>query len=104
MSGKPRYILIGDKMMSQNDGDIHYISANKLLGLYGLDRRDCILYDSPNCLMGIRESDFIILGPRYHGDYLEHLAKLQETMSGANSTGRAYPSRMVVPGSRPGPR
>lgn len=78
MSKRPRYILLGDTIMSPNDGDIHYISAVRLVGLYGLDRRDCTLYDyGHDCLLGLKESDFIVLAPRPHGDYMEHLARKQ---------------------------
>jgi hypothetical protein len=37
-SKKGRYVLHPGWVTSVNDGDKHYISANKLMRLYGLDR------------------------------------------------------------------
>jgi hypothetical protein len=75
-----KYLLIGDYVSSKTNSDIHYISANSLIKLYDLDPSECYLidYKDRDSLQGIDESKFIVLTPRYEGDYKRHLYTLKE--------------------------
>lgn len=61
-----KYLVMPGNMPSKNDGDIHYISAQKLISLYGVNKNECVI-------AGERSSSYnnklIILSPRYDGDY-----------------------------------
>jgi len=69
--GKRNYLLLGGWVSSKSDGELHYVSATKLLRLYGLDPRECILVNDFNgsSLRGVDLTSLIVLGPRFHGDY-----------------------------------
>jgi len=73
-----KYLVIPDWVVSKNDGQLHYINADKLIKLYGVDRKECkILGDNkPDCQSRIynrilfdQYKDLIKLTPRYDGDY-----------------------------------
>ena len=73
-----KYLLIGGNVVSRTDGQTHYVSANRLCVLYGLDPYACIMLDDtdvpahggrPAKLLGVDESRLIILRPRADGDY-----------------------------------
>lgn len=66
-----KYILMGGNIRSKNDGQIHFISANKLCELYGLNQDECFFCDErfPATYRGIRSEDLTILYPNYEGDY-----------------------------------
>lgn len=49
------------------DGDIHYISAGKLMFLYGLNPADCIVIGNDN--RGLNIGNLIKLYPRNDGNY-----------------------------------
>lgn len=70
-SNMTKYILIGDYVRS-HDGDLHYISANKLLQLYNLKKEECILVEHglKDKLIGFaRQGDYKFLYPRQDGRY-----------------------------------
>jgi hypothetical protein len=52
--------------MSKNDNDRHYITAAKLMQLYKVDPRECIIYREN---VGLDVSKLIPLRPRYNGNY-----------------------------------
>jgi len=76
---KPKYIICPGYVISKTDGQHHYIGAMRLIRLYGVDPRDCFIYepapwwpnyyyvDSGKYLAGVRR-----LGPRYDGNYDLH--------------------------------
>lgn len=69
---KPRYLVIGGMVRSKTDGDYHYVYSRELAMLYGLDMsiHDVTLAEeNGNFLKGFDTSSFIILRPRYDGDY-----------------------------------
>ena len=70
-----KYVLYSGYVISVNDGEKHFVPAHKLIKLYGLNEKDCILDKNPNYLSGpmLQGIDYIVLGPRVRGDYKEHL-------------------------------
>lgn len=65
-------MLVGDYVISKNDGDRHYVSARCLLRLYGLNAEECYLVDPRNYTLGSNSfliGDLIVLTPRYDGNY-----------------------------------
>ena len=67
-----RYALHPGKIESKNDGDHHYVSFLQLVGLYGLNIKECFLWDSESTEMcvGHRWDDFEHhLYPNYNGNY-----------------------------------
>lgn len=76
---KKKYLLKGGYVFSRNgDFQQHYISANQLRDLYNLNRNECIFVDREKDLRGINEEDYIVLTPRYDGDYQSHISKIKE--------------------------
>lgn len=63
-------------MSSLYDADIHYISYNRLIRLYGVNPTECI--DASKIVGPIDETNMISLKPRFYGDYDEFLQTLQE--------------------------
>ena len=61
-----KYLIIPGEVQSQYDGDIHYISAERLIRLYEVDPADCII-DTFNST--IDTTGLIRLRPRHNGDY-----------------------------------
>lgn len=41
-----KYLIIPGKVRSKTDGEIHYVSAGKLMYLYGVVETDCVIYDN----------------------------------------------------------
>lgn len=62
-----KYLVIPGYVDSKN-GERHFISARKLIWLYGVDPKDCIVKHFENSMQEIR-SDLIILQPDYSGNY-----------------------------------
>lgn len=64
----PRYIVHPGKVVSMKDGDIHNVSAQRLMQLYRVNPRDCITADQ--ALHGYEYNGREIhLFPRYDGNY-----------------------------------
>ncbi|EHM1384145.1 hypothetical protein KFS98_003632 [Salmonella enterica] len=74
------FVLCPRGVESKNDGQIHHISAVKLIELYGLKKQDkTMLMDSVWSNYRSREEferihkergiKIVYLGPRYHGNY-----------------------------------
>lgn len=72
-----KYLICPGYVISKNDGDRHYISANQLLRLYRVNPAECeVLKEAdpwePRSLAEQRERRYaglIRLAPRYDGDY-----------------------------------
>lgn len=66
-----KYIVVGGWVTSRNDGERHYVSAEKVARLYNVDPRECYLASGP--LDALYNSNYpddcIILSPRYDGNY-----------------------------------
>jgi hypothetical protein len=69
---KKRYLVHPGMVVSKNDGQEHYISAHRLMKLYQVDPRECLIQE-PNDPFLPRGYDiyypWIHLYPRYDGDY-----------------------------------
>ena len=67
---RPKYLLCPGEIRSKNDGDFHYISAGRLIALYGVKASECTT--------DYRGLDGLIpLEPRYQGDYQEWLKQVE---------------------------
>lgn len=63
---KIRYLLCPGYVFSKFDGDRHFISAEKLKDLYGVDWPDC---DVLKPGINLNKYKYIYLFPRYDGNY-----------------------------------
>jgi len=68
MIGK-KYLVLEGEITSQHDGDIHYISGRRLIELYGVNPKECIVVKPGEEIRGINTSGLILLRPRYDGNY-----------------------------------
>lgn len=59
-----KYLLCPGYITSWNDGDVHYITEEQLIRLYGVNRNDCV---SSKDLKG--STSLIALRPRPSGIY-----------------------------------
>jgi hypothetical protein len=70
---KLKYLVIPGYVISENDGDLHYIGAPKLMRLYGVDPRECIAAPDDlsvgEALRRYPDPDLIILIPDHSGEY-----------------------------------
>lgn len=66
---KEKYVVCPGGIKSQYDGDLHHISAGRLMELYRVDPKDCFIMDSPEKMLGFRWEDYIQLRPRSDGNY-----------------------------------
>lgn len=66
-----KYALYPGYVLSESDGEIHFISAMQLTELYGIDIKKCIVidYNKPETYAGINLSEYILLGSRRGGNY-----------------------------------
>ena len=66
-----RYVLMPGYIQSRNDGQAHYINAEKLSALYGVKLQECFVYDryNPEHRFWRAEKGDILLRPRWDGDY-----------------------------------
>lgn len=62
-----KYAVYPGYVISQNDGDRHYIGADQLIRLYGVDRRDCLIIREHE--RGMFVGGLIALTPQSNGDY-----------------------------------
>jgi len=63
-----KYIAFGGYVRSQNDGDVHYVTARQLVGLYNVKLSECILASNVRRLSQY-EQKLIPLHPSSKGDY-----------------------------------
>ena len=61
-----RYVVYPGYITSKNDGQFHYITAAKLMQLYKVNPRECIVYREN---LGLDVSKLTQLHPRYDGNY-----------------------------------
>jgi hypothetical protein len=61
-----RYVIHPGMVISRNDGQRHWISAEQLMRLYNVRPRECIIGSA----LGMRDHDGLVhLYPRSKGDY-----------------------------------
>ena len=70
-----KYLICPGEITSKSDGDIHHISARKLMMLYKVHPDECYVLrpDSPPHYQGLPKG-LIALSPLYEGNY-EEVAK-----------------------------
>jgi hypothetical protein len=68
MNQNKKYLVIPGYVTSQYDGDRHWVSALRLMHLYGVDPRLCVVQyrEFPG---RIHDTSLICLEPRHDGDY-----------------------------------
>jgi len=64
-----KYGIVPGEIPSKYDGQIHYITAARLMSLYGVNPAECVTLDKAEEAKAIMRTDLIILKPRYDGDY-----------------------------------
>lgn len=71
-----RFIVVPGWVKSENDGERHFISAQSLMSLYGVDPRKCIIVDPGRYetwagykLADLQEAGMVVLRPKQNGDY-----------------------------------
>jgi len=67
-----KYIVIGGRVTSQNDGEKHYINANRLCVLYRVNPDECYLIESSEPHWELRLKglpNLLELTPKYDGNY-----------------------------------
>ena len=62
-----KYVLCPGFVTSKTDRDKHWISADKLIQLYGVNRQECIMFGEKG--FDYKKKGLIFLAPRYNGDY-----------------------------------
>lgn len=76
---KKKYVCIGDFVISQSDGQLHYISAVMLPKLYQVSPQECIFTcEDMETIMGLELEKYTILRPRNDGNYTLPGTKKQE--------------------------
>ena len=60
---KPKYLVKPGWAISKTDEDRHWITADQLISLYQVDRRECVISTSNTY------KNLIVLKPRYDGNY-----------------------------------
>lgn len=67
---KKKYVVVGGYIYSINDGERHYINANRLCMLYSVHPEECYLFDGDNHMRGFRNTENLqVLGPKADGNY-----------------------------------
>ena len=64
-----KYVIHPGKIISQRDGDVHYLSFGRLIRLYALNPRDCICATDGKDRSNHYPKGVIHLYPDYCGDY-----------------------------------
>jgi len=61
-----KYLIYPGRIISQADGQLHFIKAKELMKLYAVNPMECVVNSRFN---HIPKKDLINLHPRYYGDY-----------------------------------
>lgn len=64
-----KYLIFPGEVLSQYDGDVHFVTAPELMNLYKVDPKDCIVVRDAGQLRGLVVGDYIPLHPQFSGDY-----------------------------------
>lgn len=72
-----KYIVYPGYVDSKSDNDRHFITARQLINLYGVNPKECIVwdYDRPMMMSPEEKDNYISLVPLFNGNYKEHLEK-----------------------------
>jgi len=68
-----KYIICPGPVISENDGEQHYITSKQLMNIYQVNPNDCLIYDTKDPQDGSHwDPDLIFLKPqRYYENYLK---------------------------------
>ena len=69
MGEREKFCLHPGYVTSKHDGDRHYIGAEQLASLYGVDMKDCIVSHSDKFGGFYHDTLYVHLHPRYDGNY-----------------------------------
>jgi len=72
MANKIKYALYPGRVVSRNDGQIHYIDACRLAHLYGVNMRECVIVTEDDARRGRFDRDIHrleALRPKCNGNY-----------------------------------
>ena len=69
-----KYVVHPGFVLSKQDKDTHYVGYNRLVALYGVDPRNCELYN-PAFNYDNEPDNYIHLYPRFDGNYKLSLQK-----------------------------
>jgi len=64
-----KYAVYPGWVVSQHDGEYHYITADELIRLYGVPYSECVVIRDKISLTGRDVSQLIALRPKYKGNY-----------------------------------
>lgn len=64
-----KFVLRTGSVMSCSDRQIHTVQASRLVNLYGLNPKDCLLDPSERQLRGYHEEELVHLCPLDSGEY-----------------------------------
>lgn len=67
-----KYVVVPGEVVSATDGQTHFIGAGRLMQLYRVHPRDCVVYRNEQSLFGYTEKqrlEMYWLMPRYDGCY-----------------------------------
>lgn len=81
MTRQKKYLVRPSKVVSKNDGDVHFIGAREIMRLHGVDPRECIVippgeewpqgYGPLYTEAQRKAAGFKLLTPAYCGNYGE---------------------------------
>jgi len=63
-----KYIMCPGSIKSNTDGELHYISSEELMVLYGVDPAECLVRGILN-FSGVKTMDMVYLYPKPNGVY-----------------------------------
>lgn len=69
MAKQIKYVVVPGRVISANDRDIHYIGAARLMVLYKVDPKECVVYYGDERDFGKNLEGLIRLYPRGDGNY-----------------------------------
>jgi len=74
-----KYIILPGWIRSKSDRQLHFITHDMLIHLYGLNRDECIIINNIYLLtLSNKYKHLPILEPRYNGDYKSHLEQINK--------------------------
>lgn len=68
---RKKYLVVGGRVISRWDGDVHYVSPQALCGLYKVHPDECefVTEDEYETSQYRYDDNLIVLRPRYDGNY-----------------------------------
>lgn len=86
-----KYVVEPDFLKSLTDGESHYVSAQQLMKLYGVDRSECVITHKDDCnTIGMDLKGFTWLRPRRDGNYKKVVEGKMTEVRTVVSTVKAY--------------